>query len=117
MVTGTDKRLEEFRVKFLPKLVDAFHPRLVLAFGSRARREALTHSDLDLLIVSDAFRDIRWLDRPVRVIEKLGLSMGVDMLCYTEEEYGRKRQELGIVRTASEEGILLIGNPVHYGPF
>jgi len=113
MATGTDERLEEFRVKFLPKLVDAFHPRLVLAFGSRARREALKHSDLDLLIVSDAFRDIRWLDRPVRVIEELGLSMGVDMLCYTEEEYDRKRQELGIVRTASEEGILLIGKPVH----
>jgi hypothetical protein len=68
---------------------------------------------LDLLIVSDAFRDIRWLERSVRVIEALGLSMGVDMLCYTEEEYGRKRQELSIVRTASEEGIILPGNPVH----
>jgi len=112
MAATTDKRLEEFRTRFLPQLVEKFRPRLVLAFGSRARGEALTHSDLDLLIVSDAFRDIRWLDRPVRVIEELGLSMGVDMLCYTEEEYGRKRQELGIVRTASEEGILLIGNPV-----
>ena len=109
MATGTDERLEEFRENFLPKLVDAFHPRLVLAFGSRARGEALTHSDLDLIIVSDAFRDIRWLDRPVRVIEALGLSMGVDLLCYTEDEYGRKRQELGIVRTASEQGIVLVG--------
>jgi hypothetical protein len=64
-------------------------------------------------VSSDAFRDIRWLDRPVRVIEELGLSMGMDLLCYTEEEYDRKRQELGIVRTASEEGILLIEKPVH----
>src|SRR5213594_961353 len=113
MAATTDKRLEEFRTRFLPRLVEKFRPHLVLAFGSRARGEALTHSDLDLVIVSDAFRDIRWLDRPVRVIEELGLSMGVDLLCYTAEEYDRKRQKLGIVRTASEEGILLIGNPAH----
>lgn len=111
MATRTDNRLEEFRARFLPKLVEAFHPALVIAFGSRARGEALAHSDLDLIIVSGAFSGLRWLDRPVRVIEELGLSMGVDLLCYTEEEYERKRQELGIVRTASEAGILLVGDP------
>jgi hypothetical protein len=43
------------------------------------------------------------------VIETLGLDFGVDLLCYTPDEYARKREELGIVRTACEEGIALVG--------
>ncbi len=85
MAAGTDTRLEEFRSKFLPKLVAEFHPTLVLAFGSRAKGEGLAHSDLDLLIVSEVFRNVRWLDRPVQVVETLDLSLGVDLLCYTPE--------------------------------
>lgn len=113
MATHTDSRLEEFRSEFLPKLVAKFRPTIVLAFGSRARGEALAHSDLDLLIVSEAFQGVRWLDRPVRVLEALGLTFGVDLLCYTPQEYERKRQELGIVRTVSETGVYLVGNPNH----
>ena len=109
MATKTDERLARFCSEFLPKLVATFHPTVVVAFGSRVRGEGLTHSDLDLVIVSDSFRTIQWLDRPACVIEALGLDFGVDLLCYTPEEYARKRQELGIVRTACEEGIILIG--------
>ena len=111
MAPKTDERVEEFRSKFLPKVIAVFHPRLVLAFGSRARGDALKHSDLDLLIVSDAFHDVRWLDRPVRVIEAIGLTFGADLLCYTPEEYRQKREELSIVRTASEHGLVLAGDP------
>ena len=84
-----------------------YRPTLAVAFGSRSRGEGLAHSDLDLLIVSERFRDVRWLDRSVRVVEALDLSFGVDLLCYTPEEYERKREELGIVQTASREGIKL----------
>ncbi len=109
MVTGTDERLEKFRAEFLPKLVVAFRPTAVWAFGSRVRGEGLAHSDLDLVIVSDVFQNIRWLDRPGRVIENLGLNFGVDLFCYTPQEYARKREEFGVVRTACEEGIPLLG--------
>jgi hypothetical protein len=89
--------------------VERFAPALVLAFGSRTRGEGLAHSDLDLLVVSDAFHGIPWLHRPVLVHEALDLSFGVDLLCYTPEEYERKRRELGIVRTATEQGLVLAG--------
>ncbi len=111
MVTGTDERLERFRAEFLPKLVTAFRPTVVMAFGSRIRGEGLAHSDLDLVIVSDSFRNIRWLDRPGCVIEALGLKFGVDLFCYTPEEYARKREEFGVVRTACQEGVPLITEP------
>ena len=37
------------------------------------------------------------------------IRLGVELLCYTSEEYARKREELGIVRTATEEGVELLG--------
>jgi len=94
----------------LPRLIERFRPSSVLVFGSRARGDALKDSDLDVLIVADAFRGIAWLDRPVRVHQECDIRFGVELLCYTPEEYARKRAELGIVRTASAEGMELLGN-------
>jgi predicted nucleotidyltransferase len=62
MVAKADERLERFRSEFLPKLVATLHPTVVVAFGSRVRGEGLAHSDLDLVIVSEPFRNVRWLD-------------------------------------------------------
>lgn len=103
-----DERVARFRREVLPRLVELFRPSKVLVFGSRARGDALKHSDLDLLIVSEAFGDIRWLDRPVRVVEDCDIRFGVELLCYTPQEYERKRKELGIVRTATAEGVDLL---------
>ena len=104
-----DEKVARFRREVLPMLVRHYQPERVILFGSRARGDALKDSDLDVLIVSDAFRDIRWLDRPVQVYGKCDIRFGVELLCYTSDEYARKRQELGIVRTATEEGFLLVG--------
>jgi predicted nucleotidyltransferase len=103
-----DEKVARFRREVLPRLVARFSPSKVLVFGSRARGDALKDSDLDVLIVADAFRDIRWLDRPVRVALDCDIRFGVELLCYTPEEYRRKLGELGIVRTASEEGTELL---------
>ncbi len=108
MAQAVDEKIERFRREVLPTLLELYRPATVLVFGSRARGEALKHSDLDVLIVSDAFRDVAWLDRPVRVVEDCDIRFGVELLCYTAEEYARKMQELGIVRTASEEGVDLL---------
>ena len=61
------------------------------------------------LVVADAFRDVAWLDRPVRVHEECDIRFAVELLCYTPEEFARKREELGIVRTAVAEGVDLLG--------
>jgi hypothetical protein len=45
-----------------------------------------------------------WLDRPVQAAEACDIRFGVELLCYTPEEYQWKLGELGIVRTAAEEG-------------
>jgi predicted nucleotidyltransferase len=80
---------------------------LVLVFGSRARGEALAESDLDLLVVSDRFAGVGFLDRAWRLLADLDLPFGADILCYTPAEFARKRREHGIVSRAVEEGVTL----------
>ena len=111
MAQAVDERVERFRLDYLPRLVEKFRPAKVLVFGSRARGDALKHSDLDLLVVSDAFADIRWLDRSIRVLDEVPIPFGVELLCYTPEEYARKVEEFGIVRTATLEGSELLTVP------
>jgi hypothetical protein len=48
-----------------------------------------------------------FLQRPVRVLESLGYPGGLELLCYTPDEFEAKREEMGIVRVALEEGIAL----------
>ncbi len=103
-----DEHVARFRAEVLPRLVERFRPARVLVFGSRARGDALQESDLDVLVVADAFRDVPWLERAARVYRECDIRQPVELLCYTPEEYARKRGELGIVRAASEEGVDLL---------
>ena len=48
-----------------------------------------------------------FLDRSVKVLETLDYPGGVELLCYTPEEFGEKCEEMGIVRVAVKEGIEL----------
>ena len=76
----------------------------MIAFGSRVRGTALQSSDLDIIVVADHFTQVAWLDRSVAVQMAVGAPFGMDVLCYTPEEFKRKSEELGIVRTAALEG-------------
>lgn len=97
--------VEGFQERYLSLLVERFEPMLVLAFGSRARGDHLRGSDLDLVVVSDAFEDVPFPNRASEVMEALGMIEAVDLLCYTPEEFERKRGQIGIVRIADREGI------------
>jgi predicted nucleotidyltransferase len=102
-----DRKLAEFVRAHLPTLRDRLAPLRVIAFGSRVRGDALSTSDLDLILVSPRFAAVPFLRRPVEVLEMLDYPGGLELLCYTPEEFEEKRQELGIVRVALEEGITL----------
>jgi len=109
MAQNADQRVALFSKTCLPRLVERYHPTRVLLFGSRARGTALTReSDLDLLIVSDAFAGMPFLLRAGEVLWTLQAPFPVEVLCYTPEEYSRKKEELGIVRVATEEGLDLL---------
>lgn len=106
-----DEKVARFRREVLPALVLKFRPTTVLVFGSRAQGHAFKHSDLDVLVVSPAFAGMKWLERAGRVYEDCDIHLDVELLCYTPEEYAGKLEELGIVRTATLEGVDLLGGP------
>lgn len=107
MAQTQDRKLAAFVREHLPTLRERLAPLRVIAFGSRVRGDALTTSDLDLILVSPGFATVSFLRRPVVVAELLGYPGGLELLCYTPEEFEQKRQELGIVHVALEEGLTL----------
>ena len=104
-----DPVVRRFVARYLPRLRRRYQPEFVLVFGSRARGEALAESDLDLLVVSRRFRGVSFLDRARWLLSDLDLPFAADGLCYTPEEFARKRRELGTVSQALEEGLPLVG--------
>jgi len=102
-----DPLVRRFAARYLPRLRRRYRPELVLVFGSRAGGEALAESDLDLLVVSERFRGVSFLERASVLLTDLDLPFSADVLCYTPEEFARKRREHGIVRLALEEGLRL----------
>lgn len=102
-----DPLISRFVERHLPRLRELYDPELVLVFGSRARGDALEESDLDLIVVSRRFRGVHFLERISRVMTDLDIPFAVDLLCYTPEELASKREELGTVSAALEEGLRL----------
>jgi predicted nucleotidyltransferase len=102
-----DPVVRRFAARYLPRLRRRYRPSLVLVFGSRAKGEALVESDLDLLVVSERFRGISFLERASTLLADLDLPFAADVLCYTPEEFARKRREHGVVSLALEEGVRL----------
>ena len=100
-------KLAEFVRCHLPALRERLAPLQAIAFGSRARGDALSTSDLDLILVSPRFATVPFLKRPVEILEALDYPAGLELLCYTPEEFAEKREEFGIVRVALQEGISL----------
>jgi predicted nucleotidyltransferase len=102
-----DPKLAAFVRDHLPTLRARLAPLRAIAFGSRVRGEALATSDLDLILVSPHYASIPFLRRAAVTLELLDFPGGLELLCYTPDEFDEKRRELGIVRVALDEGTTL----------
>ncbi len=89
----------------LPRIRKRFKPERLYLFGSHAKGEALVNSDLDVVIVSERFGHIKFIDRLSAVLELIEPAVAIDLLCYTPEEFKRKSQEIGIVRESLKHKI------------
>ena len=92
-------------------IVEHFHPKRIVVFGSHARGEASPDSDLDLFIEMDTPR--RPPDRAVEVSEVFGLRpWSMDIIVYTPEEVRRLRHVNGTILSVIEkEGKVLYEQP------
>ncbi|NYZ60426.1 nucleotidyltransferase domain-containing protein [Candidatus Micrarchaeota archaeon] len=96
LITG----LESFRKK-----LSGFIPVTeMILFGSRATGKAGKESDVDLLVVSPAFKNMKSA-RGKGLYDVWDLDYPVDFVCYTPEEFEKQKKQVSLVRMALKEGI------------
>lgn len=89
------------------KKLKEFHIQKAILFGSRVKGNYLKDSDIDLILVSDDFNNIFFTDRISKVSQSWEGKIPLEVFCYTNKEFKKKRKMFGIVREAVREGILL----------
>ncbi len=87
-----------------------FSPCKIILFGSRATGKAKKGSDYDFIIVSQKFRKIDWEERSAKAYRlKRNIPVAMDIICYTPQEFEKKKRQIGIVQQALKEGIDIKG--------
>ncbi len=102
-----------FLNKYLAKIKSVYEPDEMWLWGSRAYGSPGEYSDIDLIVISNKFSDIKFTKRMFRFIESIGLLSDrkaevVDVLCYTPDEFARKKEQISIVSEAIKKGIRII---------
>lgn len=105
---GKKTALAAFLQQFVQTLSPEYPLQALYLFGSRATGKFRDDSDVDLLVVSPAFRRKRRLRRAPPLYLKWDLKYPVDFVCLTPEEFQKKKKEIGIVQEALKRGIRIV---------
>ena len=100
-----DRETTRVATVFAQKVKRKYAPAKVILFGSRARGDHLKRSDFDFLIISSKFAKQPFIFRSSALYDFWTSSLDVEPLCYTPEEFERKKKQKGIVQEALKEGI------------
>lgn len=98
MTTAVDSVLEEM----VGRIVARFAPRMIILFGSRARRDYCEESDYDLVVVMDECLDRRRTAVEIRS-ELADIMAGKDILVVSSPEIEEPAKS-PILREASRDG-------------
>ncbi len=66
-----DTWLERFKREALPKLIAEFKPEKILLFGPRIKGTADENSDIDVIVVSNAFANIPFIERMSLILKMI----------------------------------------------
>jgi len=100
----TNARIEDFvaRVRRKYRITQA------VFFGSRARGDYLADSDYDIVLVSPDFEGVFFSQRSALMYDfRQHWPLEIEPLCYTPEEFEKKKGQIGIVSEAVKEGVVL----------
>lgn len=93
--------------KFLKKARKIAQIEKAIVFGSQATGKADAESDIDILLISKDFDKVKTYKRSPQFYLAWDLPYDGDILCLTPEEFEKKKKQIGIIKTAFEEGIEL----------
>jgi len=109
----TNENLDHATREFLAEKLDIinreFAPAHIIIFGSRARGSARADSDIDVIVVSERFRDIRYPNRMGRFLNAVRPRQAVEAICYTPDEFDRLAAKgWPFVTIAIKDGIRIV---------
>ncbi|MHA1269162.1 MAG: nucleotidyltransferase domain-containing protein [Candidatus Helarchaeota archaeon] len=93
--------------KFAKKLRLKFPNAEIIFYGSRVKNNFLVDSDFDFIIISDSFNNINFYERISIIYDIWDEDYDIEPLCYTKEEFQKKKKQISIVREALSYGIVL----------
>lgn len=99
-----DKYIAEFKEKYLETIKNIYSPVGLWFFGSRISGSPKNESDIDMVLVSDKFKETKFIYRMRDFLKNFDYYKHIDVLCYTSEEFERKKNEIGIIKEAIEKG-------------
>jgi predicted nucleotidyltransferase len=79
------KQIHEIAVK----IIDEFHPERIVLFGSYARGEETTYSDIDLLVIMPSFPGKNVL-KAIEIIKRIRPAIPMDLLVRTSDQVRRR---------------------------
>ncbi|MDI6902642.1 MAG: nucleotidyltransferase domain-containing protein [Methanocellales archaeon] len=94
--------------KFKESMPKKYRIEKIILFGSQATGKTKESSDIDLIIVSRERKKLELLPKLYHewhLVQKIDYP--VDFLCYTPEEFEKKKKQITIVREAVKEGIVI----------
>jgi predicted nucleotidyltransferase len=104
MVENSNQRVIKQIKTLLKKVNKKYKLEKAILFGSRARDDWLLTSDVDLMLVSEQFKNIPFTERMSEILIFWKNSLDLEVICYTKEEFEKKKKQLGIVQQAIKEG-------------
>jgi len=105
-----NKKVQNIIQDYLSNLEHKINIQKAILFGSAARGEMHRDSDIDLIILSNDFKKMDFIDRIVlltRLRRNMTKSAAMDIFGYTPAEFNRLSQESIILNQAKKEGIFL----------
>jgi hypothetical protein len=102
-----DPEILRFLHECWDRIEATFAPRHFLLFGSRINGVPHEWSDIDLIVVSDRFEEVRFIKRARLFKKEVRPHVATTALCYTPEEFESLRTGIGVVADACREGVWL----------
>ena len=103
-----DSVLQQFLKEKKDYIIKKYKPVKFILFGSRVWGKPDDFSDIDMILVSNEFSNVKFAGRMGKILRELKFHEHIDVLCYTQEEFERKLKESYIVRDAVKKGYNVI---------